>query len=87
MKDIRHLIDLASDWLFGHIQGVLFSFFWITFFQALNHWDLTNYFFIYTKISGLMDWVWRIDFIFTGLGALNWIIRKVYGFISNITFR
>jgi len=84
MKDIKHLIELASDKLLDWFNGIIISFGIISFTQVMNSWDLTNYVFIYYRISGLMDIVWWIDFWFTGISAFNWIIRKTYEFLNRM---
>jgi len=77
MKDVKHLIELSSDWLFGHIKGIFVSFVIILAIQVTNWLDLFVLFTSYEKISGAMGLVWWVDFGFTAIAVANWGLRKL----------
>ena len=79
MDSIKHLIKLLSDKLVDYIQGIFVNIAIISFVELLNVWDVTNFTFIYFHITGFLDVVWILDFIFTIIAALNWVIRKIMG--------
>jgi hypothetical protein len=77
MNDVKHLMELSSDWLLGHIRGVLIGFIIILAFQITNLLDLTVLFTQYERLSSAMNAVWWTDFGFTAIAALNWLLHKI----------
>ena len=79
MRDIKHLIELCSDWLLGRIQATIIKVvFTVAFAFQIANWLHVSIFPIYSTASHVMDVVWWTDFGFTVVAVVNWFIRKFW---------
>jgi len=76
MKDVKHLLQLCSERLSGHIKGIFIGFTIVLAVQITNWLDLIVLFTRYERLSGVMDVVWWVYFGFTAIAAVNWFIRR-----------
>jgi len=78
MEDVKDFFKLCSDWLLGTIQTRIIA---VLFIVALTV-KLTDYFVpifsIYSTASRVMDIIFLVDFVFTGIAAGNWLFRKLW---------
>ena len=79
MTDVKHFVELCSDWLLGHIQTQIIRVVFTTAlaFQIAN-WLHVPIFPIYSGASHVMDVVWWVDVAFTAIAAVNWFVRKLW---------
>lgn len=81
-KVIRWVYSTFGDWLSDRINGILWS--WvgacaIQAFNLLGWYDATFALMKFEQLSEMLDVLWYIDTVFSGLTVILWFFRKAFG--------